>query len=1170
MGVGWGAQEDDMARVPDGPARNPTVGERVVDLTGESYAARELEMFARAVDSSQDLVSFHDVAGRMFYANRAAREFLGLPAEGPIPALDPAVFLGSSDAVRAEISDAIVATGRWTGELEIVGRNGRRKPVSIGVTAHHDAQGEIEFILARSRDRSQQQRSEAARGRSEAVLRAIVQSSPLAIFALDANGIVRIWNRAAEELFGWSAPEALGQRPPFLNDDETWSDTAALLRRVFEGHTVKGQRVRYARRDGEPIDAEIAVAPLRNAKGRVVTAVAILADVTEQTKATEALVKSEVWYRSLVQHSSDMVMVMEADGTVSYMSPSAQAFTGVDGRDGGTKLVGDITRPANDDRARLRQVFAALRAEPGSTRRATLRLERGDGAWRWVEIAATNLLEDPAVRGIVVNGRDITEAHEAADAVMASEIALRESEGRLRESEARYRAVVDDQVELVCRYLPDTTITFVNRAFAEFYGCRADELIGSQLIELHPPAARPEEMARLSGFGPGAELQTYDDWEMGADGSRRWYRWTDRAFLGADGKVVEFQSVGHDVTEEHRASVLTTNQADILEQVARGVPLEETLRTLAMTVEAHFPKQTCAVLQLDAATSTFRVGSAPSLPRRFVTALDGIAVQPDLGSFGAAAARRQPVYVADASTDELWSQLSTVLAEARLHAAWSTPILASDGRTVLGTIDAYSADAGEPDDEHRRIFSLIAHLASIAIERKAFENRLAHESMHDPLTGLPNRLLFLDRLELAIARGKRTRAGVAVLFLDLDRFKNVNDSLGHDAGDELLVVVARRLESVLRPGDTVARFGGDEFTILCEDLPHASARERALEIAQRLLTAVARPFVVRKAETFVGVSIGIALTSSGDELADELLRDADAAMYHAKDAGRGRVEVFDDTMRARAMARHATENALHHAMERGELRVFFQPIVSLENARCVGAEALVRWQHPERGLVGPAEFIPLAEETGLIVPLGAWVLEEAATQAARWQLDHDDEFTVSVNLSARQVAEPDLAERVAEVIARTGVNPGNLCFEITETVLMADADAVMRVIERVRALGVRFAIDDFGTGYSSLGYLKRFSVDKVKIDRAFIDGLADDEGDRAIVSAVVGLAHALGLCVVAEGVEKEAQLAALVALGCDEAQGYFFAPPQPSSDLRQLLSSTRRWRPPGTTLIDRS
>jgi diguanylate cyclase (GGDEF)-like protein/PAS domain S-box-containing protein len=729
--------------------------------------------------------------------------------------------------------------------------------------------------------------------------------------------------------------------------------------------------------------------------------------------------------------------------------------------------------------------------------------------------------------------------------------------------------VVDDQVELVSRYLPDTTLSFVNRAFAEFYGRAPEELIGSSFIDLHPPAARDEELDRLHEFGAGAELRTYDNLELAVDGSRHWYRWTVRAFLDDDGRVVEFQSVGRDVTREHRAAALTANEAQILKQVALGTSLPETLASIARTIEDHFSKLQCAIFLLQRDGSMLRLGAAPTVAPAFVAALDGLPIGSHSGSAGAAAATAEPATAADIQLDPSWTPLREVAAEHGIAAAWSTPILAADGRKVFGTVDVYSREIGEPDDDVRRILAMVAHLASIAIERKAFEDELAHQSMHDPLTGLPNRVLFLDRLELAIARCRRTRAQIAVLFVDLDRFKNVNDSLGHDAGDELLVGVARRLADALRPGDTVARFGGDEFTILCEDLPHGSAKDRAVEIAQRLRASVAQPFAIRGAETFVGLSVGIALTERGDEGPEELLRDADAAMYHAKAVGRGRVEVFDETMRARVLARHTTENELHRAIERGELRVFFQPIISLGGAECSGAEALVRWQHPERGLVTPAEFIPLAEDTGLIVPLGTWVLEQAAAQAAQWQLAGDRDFVVSVNLSVRQLTQPDFAEQIADVIARTGMRSSNLCLEITETAFMEDAETVMRVVEQVRELGVRFAIDDFGTGYSSLGYLKRFAVDTVKIDRAFVDGVAENAGDLAIVTAVIGLAHALNLCVVAEGVETEPQLKSLIDLECDEAQGYYFAPPQPANDLETIFSSSRRWRPPGAALMSR-
>jgi diguanylate cyclase (GGDEF)-like protein/PAS domain S-box-containing protein len=440
-------------------------------------------------------------------------------------------------------------------------------------------------------------------------------------------------------------------------------------------------------------------------------------------------------------------------------------------------------------------------------------------------------------------------------------------------------------------------------------------------------------------------------------------------------------------------------------------------------------------------------------------------------------------------------------------------------------------------------------------ERKIFEQQLQHQAFHDPLTGLPNRALFMNRLQHALIRAGRHTPNdlLALLFVDLDLFKVVNDSLGHEAGDHLLVAVANRLQLAIRPQDTVARFGGDEFMILLEDLPdEAAARAIAEEMLQKLRVTEN----INGYEIVVTASIGVALNYAGIDSTSDLLRYADAAMYQAKREGKGRYHVFDGRTSTSLLERLELEQELRRAVELEEFRVFYQPIIALNSRKVIGIEALIRWQHPRLGLIAPAHFINTAEETGLIVPMGRWVLEEACRQVSQWQTEREDDIRLelSVNLSAKQLQQPNLATEIAEVLKKTGLAPINLKLEITESVAMSDAEGMLARLHELKALGVKLAIDDFGTGYSSLSYLKRFPVDTLKIDRSFVSGLGQNAEDTAIVQAVVTMAHTVGLTVTAEGVETTEITDHLQGLGCDLAQGYYFAKPLPSADLAALLN----------------
>ncbi|MEA2290597.1 MAG: hypothetical protein QOD55_2594 [Solirubrobacteraceae bacterium] len=468
---------------------------------------------------------------------------------------------------------------------------------------------------------------------------------------------------------------------------------------------------------------------------------------------------------------------------------------------------------------------------------------------------------------------------------------------------------------------------------------------------------------------------------------------------------------------------------------------------------------------------------------------------------------------------------------------------------VLGVLAAESVYAHADAQAHPWRWALIhgGFVLAASLTHIASWRTNEQQLLRDPLTGLPSRLMLMSRLAAAIGRLERRTGHVAVLFIDLDRFKVVNDSLGHHAGDRLLLAVTERLRNALRRHETPARFGGDEFVLVCEDITDA---QDAAAVAERLLTALARPFGLPDGEAFIAGSIGIALTSDPRAAAADLVRDADAAMYHAKEAGGGRWAMFDQVIRNRVVQRQADEAALRSALDREELVVHFQPELSVATGEIVGVEALVRWDRPGVGLVPPSDFIPIAEETGLIVPIGAWVLREACRQA---RLFDDGRIVVRVNVSARQLTEPGLTATVSDALAESSFDPERLCLEVTESVILEDSDRCVTALQALRDLGVSVALDDFGTGYCSLSYLRRLPIDGLKIDRSFVRGLGHEADDDSIVASVIDLARSLGVAVTAEGVETEEQLARLRAGGCDTMQGFLFARPAPAAQVAALM-----------------
>jgi diguanylate cyclase (GGDEF)-like protein len=489
-----------------------------------------------------------------------------------------------------------------------------------------------------------------------------------------------------------------------------------------------------------------------------------------------------------------------------------------------------------------------------------------------------------------------------------------------------------------------------------------------------------------------------------------------------------------------------------------------------------------------------------------------------------------------------------ILVASYLLTSWSAFVVAA-----LMIAGATVVDIASPSLLILGVVAILSYLFADSLDRAYRENR--HRALHDELTGLANRTLFVDLLQQALDRPDRSLC--ALLFMDLDKFKVVNDSLGHEVGDELLIVVAQRLQSCLRPGDTVARFGGDEFTVLLRNVTKVGD---AIHVAERISTALDGTLELRGRQIFMSASMGIVLSEDGDADADTLLRNADVAMYQAK-KGNANYAVFNPNMHTEALERLELENALRHAIFQGELRIFYQPKVALSTGKIIGMEALVRWEHPERGLISPEKFIPFAEEIGLIVPLGRWVLGEACRQAYEWrkQCPAVTPLVTSVNLSLEQFKQPELPQVLLGLLQETKLNPQGLQLEITESTVTSDVTYTVGLLRKLRGLGIELAIDDFGTGYSSLMSLRQFPLNELKIDKAFVDGIGNNTQDTAIAKHVIDLAHTVGVRVTAEGVETADQLVHLQSLGCDQAQGYYFCEPLSGDAATDLLANNPHW-----------
>lgn len=951
----------------------------------------------------------------------------------------------------------------------------------------------------------------------ESVLRTIIQDAAIGVWMIDDASRTRFANPHMAAMLGYTVEEMLGrpledfigpQQLPFKG----WQHPAQ------ESGSSHSYEFTFHRKDGTPLYAEVFGNPVRDAALGFAGSLAFVQDAGRRQAAEYKLAASELAYRAVFESSQAIqLMIDPGNGHILAANKAARDFYGYSAEEFSELSLPHLTASPS---SHLQDEWLHAKRSQRSAAQTRHRLKSGE-------------LRDVAVLSAVlqVHGCEL----------LISTISDLGSQLAIERQLKMTQFTVDQSMHAIVWIGRNGIIRYANQQAGELAGLPPEQLVG--MAGWRFDLSTDQAGWRL--FWGNIKSQAHGRTSFR---TRILNQRGAHLLIEAHAHYLHFEGdeflVIHarDVTERVQAEALLDLQRNTLETAATGISLPVVLENLVQEVEQMAPDAVCSVLLLDS-DGRLRNGASPSLAENFVRTIENLAIGDHAGTCGEAAYFGRAVETPDIALDPSWELLRSPALEAGLRACWAVPIRARDSR-VLGTFAFYFRQPGGPGHFHRQIVDACAHLCGIAIEQRESESRIHALAFFDALTGLPNRALLADRVQLALMLAEREGFETALLFVDLDRFKTINDSLGHAVGDRFLQVIARHFQSALRESDTLCRLGGDEFVVLLPDCNAAGA----IVVAEKLIAVASEEIVIDGRSMRAGASIGIAMHPEDASDYDTLMRNADTAMYQAKAAGRNGYRFFQRNMNESLSERLVLEIALRHAIKHNELSLHFQPQLHLESLKLYGAEALVRWQHPEMGPVSPAVFVTLAEECGLIDALGYWVLEEACRQMAIWQQQGIFVPAVSVNLSPEQFRQPNMQQKISDTLARHGLTPAQIRLEITEGLMMRDSEATLQSLNALDEMGFKLAVDDFGTGYSSLSYLKRFPVSELKLDQTFVRDLGEDPDDRALASAVISIGQSLSMTVVAEGVENRTQLEFLRRQRCDVVQGYLFGRPMPPDE----------------------